>query len=224
MYNYLDDIAQEWEKSDGAFEMLHRMNVVRLEYIVQTLRKFFPALKGLKVLDLGCGGGILSVPLAKLGMNVTGVDNGEKAVFYAAKLAKKENVAVDFICESAVTFFDTARCFDVILMMESIEHIDEWKILLQKVRDSIAKLVIISSINRTVLSYIKTILLGEYVLNFVPRGTHNWCNYVKPSELVDIMYPSYRISDVHGMQYDFIKKSWLLHDKIDSNYVISFIR
>ncbi|WPX97564.1 bifunctional 2-polyprenyl-6-hydroxyphenol methylase/3-demethylubiquinol 3-O-methyltransferase UbiG [Candidatus Fokinia crypta] len=224
-YECFDKIAQEWEKNDGAFKMLHRMNVMRVEYVIRVLREIFATSKELKILDLGCGGGILSVPLAKLGFDVTGVDESENSIYYAFKLAEKENVAVNFICENALTFLNTKCYFDVLLVMESIEHVEEWKVLLQRIKEnSMAKVVIISSINRTILSYIKTIFLGEYVLNLVPKGTHDWCNYVKPSELIDTMYPLYQLYNVHGTKYDFIKKNWILSSKIDSNYIISFIK
>ena len=186
--NKFSRLADEWWKSDGKFKTLHKFNPIRLKFIIdQTITLFNcdekseKPLKGIKVLDIGCGGGLLSEPLARLGANVTGVDAAENNIKAASIHAKKENININYI-NGDIDSLDASEKFDVILNMEVIEHVDNTNYFMKSCcdRTNTNGLIFMATINRTLFSLIFAKYMAEYVLGFLPRGTHDWHKFLSP--------------------------------------------
>jgi 2-polyprenyl-6-hydroxyphenyl methylase/3-demethylubiquinone-9 3-methyltransferase len=219
-------IADSWWDINGPFKQLHKINPIRLEYICNKIREHIgkESVNGLKILDIGCGGGIVSVPLARLGANVTGIDLGAENIAAAKEYAVSKGLEIEYI-HSDISVLESE--YDVILCLEVVEHVDD----LKKFVENISKLlkpngiVILSTINRTIKGFAFAIAAAEYILQWVPRGTHNFDRFVKPSELAN-MLESHNINvlDIMGMSYNIFNKRWFLSDDIDVNYFLSGIK
>ena len=193
--NKFSRLADEWWKSDGKFKTLHKFNPIRLKFIIdQTITLFNcdekseKPLKGIKVLDIGCGGGLLSEPLARLGANVTGVDAAENNIKAASIHAKKENININYI-NGDIDSLDASEKFDVILNMEVIEHVDNTDYFMKSCCDraNTNGLIFMATINRTLFSLIFAKYMAEYVLGFLPRGTHDWHKFLSPEEIYSFL-------------------------------------
>ena len=186
-------IAEEWWNPEGKFKPLHKFNPIRISYIKDNIINTFKLtnknkpLNNIKILDIGCGGGLLSEPMSRLGAQVSGIDASEKNISIAKLHAKKNNLNIDYKCVSPENF-NTKNKFDVILNMEIIEHVDNINFFLESCSKLLKKngIMFIATLNKTLKSYLFAIIGAEYVLRWLPIGTHEWEKFVKPEDLVKI--------------------------------------
>ncbi len=224
--------APHWWDESGPFASLHRLNPVRLTYIKRQICAHFgrdagsmTALKGLKILDTGCGGGLVCEPLARLGGSVTGLDAGSTAISVARSHAAES--ALDITYREGMIADAPSRSFDCVLALEILEHVDDPAIF---VHDCLRAgkpggLVIFSTLNRTLMARLLGIYMAEYVLRWVPRGTHQWEKFMRPSELAAcVRYSGGRVTDVCGMVFrpDFEGGGFGLDpEDVSVNYLMS---
>jgi len=216
-------IADSWWDIDGPFKTLHEINPTRVEYICNQIRHHINNhdISGLEILDVGCGGGIVSVPLARLGAVVTGVDVGIENIAVAKKYAQSEGLDIEYI-SSDISSLD--KQYDIILCLEVVEHVENLDEFLHNISHLLKPngLVILSTINRNMKSFAFAIAAAEYILGWVPRGTHSFDKFVKPSELTNLLEANHiNVLDIKGMSYNIFHKRWLLSDDIDVNYFIT---
>lgn len=210
-------LANRWWDISGPFKMLHVINPIRMEYICQILGT---DLKGKKILDLGCGGGLVTLPLAKLGADVTGLDASEENIEAAKIKAKERKSKAKFASESIE---EHKESYDVIICLEMIEHVDNVEEFITNLSKRLNKggQIILSTLNRNIKSYLLGIGMAEYVLGWVPKGTHDFDKFLKPSELTLMLEENnIRVTDISGMSYNIINKSWSLSDDIGINYFV----
>ena len=219
----------EWWNPEGKFKTLHVTNPVRLKYIKQNIKKFFgikdpmQPLKGYKILDIGCGGGILAEPMARMGGKVTGIDVSKSNIESASEHAADENLEIDYRCISVEDLAASgAKKFDVILCLEVVEHVKNLPLFIESCAKLLKKdgLLVVSTMNKTIKSYLLAIVGAEYILNWLPVGTHSWEKFVRPSELESILRKSnIHLRDMSGMEYaPFSSKKWRLCQSTDVNY------
>lgn len=216
-------IADKWWDINGPFKPLHEINPIRLEYICKQIRAHIGKedMKDLSILDIGCGGGLVSVPLARLEAKVTGIDMGEENIKIAKEYSKSHQLDIEYICGEITSL---KKKYDVIICLEVLEHVENITSFIQDISNLLKAggLVIFSTINRTMKAFCLAIGAAEYLLNWVPRGTHSFEKFVKPSEL-GILCENNQIllSDILGMSYNIIKRQWMLSDDIDVNYFLT---
>jgi ubiquinone biosynthesis O-methyltransferase len=187
-------LAEEWWDPEGKFKPLHKFNPVRIEYIKNNIIKKFKIknkkkpFSNLNILDIGCGGGLLAEPMHRLGGKITGIDASNKNIQIAKIHAKKNNFKIDYICSSPENF-ESKKKFDVILNMEVVEHVDNLNFFIKSSSSLLKKdgVMFIATINKTLKSYIFAIIGAEYILNWLPVGTHDWFKFVEPSKLQKIL-------------------------------------
>lgn len=177
--------AAEWWNPAGEMAPLHRMNPVRLDYITQKIKSHFNTLKSLTVLDAGCGGGLVAEPLARLGLKVTGIDGAENLIRVAKAHAAAEALAITYRHELTGDQIAAGKTYDVVLALEIIEHVPDPQQFVAEIAQLVKPggLVIFSTLNRTASSFAFGIVAAEYLLRWLPAGTHQWRKFVKPSEL-----------------------------------------
>ena len=223
-------LATEWWDPHGKFKPLHKFNPIRLEYIRNSIIKIFKnkdkkkSLKKIKILDIGCGGGLLCEPLTKLGAKVVGIDASEKNIKIAKIHAKKSGLKIDYYCASPENFISHQK-FDVILNMEIVEHVQDVNLFLKESSKFLKKngIMFIATLNKTLKSYIFAILGAEYILRWLPIGTHDWNMFVKPDDLVKICKENSLILDESfGVKYNVISDKWNLSSDEDINYMARF--
>ena len=223
-------LATEWWDPHGKFKPLHKFNPIRLEYIRNSIIKIFKnkdkkkSLKKIKILDIGCGGGLLCEPLTKLGAKVVGIDASEKNIKIAKIHAKKSGLKIDYYCASPENFISHQK-FDVILNMEIVEHVQDVNLFLKESSKFLKKngIMFVATLNKTLKSYIFAILGAEYVLRWLPIGTHDWNMFVKPDDLVKICRENSLILDESfGVKYNVISDKWSLSSDEDINYMARF--
>jgi len=210
---------QDWWDKDGGYASLHKINAARLEYIHNAIRK---PINECSVLDVGAGGGLVSEPLAKLGAKVTGIDASEQVIKTAKKHAKK--LPIKYECISIENFSSKDK-FDVILLLDILEHTDNIEIIFKNIKKLLKKdgIVIISTLNRTVQSLLFGVIAAEHILNWVPKGMHDWNKFIKPSELKSVLNKNgFSISDISGITYNPIRdKFYLNKDNLNINYILT---
>lgn len=232
--NFSKDSSHWWD-INGPFKPLHRLNPVRLDYIKQQIcdhfdRDYmaFDSYKGLDILDIGCGGGLVCEPMTRLGGNVTGIDADENAIAVAREHAKEQELDITYKATSSDELVKDGQQFDVVLALEIIEHVDNPDLFVKNVMDlcNPGGLVIFSSLNRNPKSFALGIVAAEYILRWVPRGTHNWKKFVKPSELSKMVRQySGKPHDICGLAYNPFKDEFHLAPKdLDVNYLISIVK
>ena len=222
-------IADEWWNPNGKFKPLHKFNPARIEYILDITSAHFNLdrskklpLNSLKILDIGCGGGLISEPMSRLGAKVTGIDASEKNIKVAEIHAKKNNLKIEYQNKSPEELKDDLK-FDIILNLEVVEHVDNLDLYLESCQKLLKKngLMFTATINRTMTSYIKAIVGAEYVLRWLPIGTHDWNKFLKPEELekklVDLKFS---IKDIKGLDYNLVSDKWKRTDNLSVNYII----
>jgi len=223
-------LASEWWNPNGKFKPLHKFNPVRLSYIKESILKKFKkkninnSLKNLRVLDIGCGGGLLCEPLSRLGAKVVGIDASEKNIKIAKTHAKESNLKISYYCASPENFVHREK-FDVILNMEIVEHVQDINLFLKESSKFLKKngIMFIATLNKTLKSYIFAIVGAEYVLRWLPIGTHDWNMFVKPDELVKICKEnSLRLDEILGVKYNVLSRDWYLSRDKDVNYLARF--
>lgn len=223
-------MADEWWDPTGNFKPLHKFNPVRLGYIRDRLCAQFARdaqsltpLDGLSVLDVGCGGGLISEPLARMGATVTGIDASEKNIGTARAHAARSGIAIDYRCTTAEALRDAGETFDFVLSLEVVEHVADVDLFL----DSCAALVrdggatVLATLNRTPKAFMFGIVGAEYVMRWLPRGTHNWKKFVRPSELAaGLRRGGIDVSDISGLSFDLLSDEWRVSDDVSVNYIL----
>ena len=225
-------IAEEWWDPNGKFKPLHKFNPIRISYIKDNIIKTFKLsqkktpLKNIKILDIGCGGGLLSEPMCRLGASVTGIDASEKNIKIAKLHSKKNNLKIKYICASPEKLKVKDK-FDVILNMEIVEHVDDVNFFLKYCSNLLKKngIMFIATLNKTLKSYAFAIIGAEYVLRWLPIGTHEWEKFVKPDTLIEILEKNnLKLDRLDGMKFDLIKNEWKVSKDKSVNYIAKFIK
>jgi len=223
-------LADEWWDPEGKFKPLHNFNPVRLKYIKDTITKKFGnkskklPLKDIKILDIGCGGGLLSEPLSRLGATVTGIDASNRNIKIAKMHLKKSKLDIDYYCSSPDKFVAKEK-FDVVLNMEIVEHVDNVDFFLFKSSELLKKngLMFIATLNKTLKSYIFAIIGAEYILKWLPIGTHDWNKFLKPVDLIYICKNnSLNLNNLIGVKFDILKNEWIVSKDSSVNYLAQF--
>ena len=223
-------LADEWWDPEGKFKPLHNFNPVRLRYIKDTIAKKFGnkseklPLKDIKILDIGCGGGLLSEPLSRLGATVTGIDASDRNIKIAKMHLKKSKLDVDYYCSSPDKFVAKEK-FDVVLNMEIVEHVDNVDFFLFRSSELLKKngLMFIATLNKTLKSYIFAIIGAEYILKWLPIGTHDWNKFLTPGDLINICKNnSLNLNDLIGVKFDILKNEWIVSEDSSVNYLAQF--
>jgi len=223
-------LAAEWWDPRGKMAVLHKFNPVRLAYIRDAACNKFgrnpkqlDCLKGLRILDIGCGGGILCEPLARLGANVVGADPSEKNIAAAKLHAEQGELAIDYRVTTAEALADAGERFDIVLAMEVVEHVADVKLFVSRCAEMVQPggLMITATINRTLKSFALAIVGAEYVLRWLPRGTHSWDKFVTPDELeIAMERAGLRTTDERGVIYNLLADRWELSTDTDVNYMV----
>jgi len=230
--NKFTKMADEWWNPEGKFKPLHKFNPIRIKYIKDNVVSHFKknkkknSLKGLDFLDIGCGGGLLSEPFARLGANITGIDPSNKNIKIAKIHSKKSNLKINYIC-SAPENLNLNKKFDVVLNMEVVEHIEDLNFFINKSGKFLKKngLMFVATLNKTLKSYIFAILGAEYVLRWLPIGTHEWEKFVEPSKLINIAIKNnLKIDQIDGIKYNPIIDQWKISKDTSVNYISKFIK
>ena len=223
-------LASEWWDPNGKFKPLHRFNPVRLNYIKKSIldklkkRSSGKSLKNIKVLDIGCGGGLLCEPLSKLGAKVVGIDASEKNIKIAKTHAKKNKLKINYYCASPEDFISKEK-FDVILNMEIVEHVENVNLFLKESSKFLKKngIMFIATLNKTLKSYVFAILGAEYILRWLPIGTHDWNMFISPDKLVKICEKnSLSLDEILGVKFNVISGEWDFSTDDDVNYIARF--
>ena len=225
-------MANEWWDPDGKFKPLHKFNPTRIKYIKENiinnfkLKNKFRPLSGINILDIGCGGGLLSEPMSKMGANVTGIDASDKNIKIAKLHSKKNKLKINYLCSSPEKL-KIEKKFDVILNMEIVEHVEDIDFFLKSCSKLLKKngLMFVATINKTLKSYIFAIIGAEYVLRWLPIGTHEWEKFVKPEDLKKILMKyDLSINKLEGMNFNIIKDEWSISRDLSVNYIAKFIK
>jgi 2-polyprenyl-6-hydroxyphenyl methylase/3-demethylubiquinone-9 3-methyltransferase len=225
-------IAEEWWDPNGKFKPLHNFNPIRIKYIkdnivkdssIKSLNKPF---KNIKILDIGCGGGLLSEPMCRLGASVVGIDASKKNIEVAKFHAKKNGLKIDYKVASPEKLKTRVK-FDVILNMEIIEHVDDINFFIKESSNLLKKsgLMFVATLNKTLKSYAFAIIGAEYVLKWLPIGTHDWNKFVKPSDLINISKKNNLVlKRLDGMKFNILDNSWNVSEDTSVNYIAKFVK
>ena len=223
-------IAAEWWDPNGKFKPLHKFNPIRIKYIKDNIIKKFnlnssnKPLKTINILDIGCGGGLLSEPMSRLGANVVGIDASKKNIEVAKFHAKKNKLKINYICASP-EILKIQKKFDVILSMEIVEHVEDINFFIKKSSELLKKngLMFIATLNKTLKSYMFAIVGAEYILKWLPIGTHDWNKFIKPDELIKITkINNLKLEKLDGINFDLLTSEWNLSSNNSVNYIAKF--
>ena len=225
-------MADEWWDPSGKFKPLHKFNPIRIQYIKENIIGNFKLknkkkpLDKINILDIGCGGGLLSEPMTRLGANVTGIDASSKNINIAKHHAKKNNLKINYICSSPEKL-KIKKKFDVILNMEIVEHVDDINFFINSSSKLLKKngLMFVATLNKTLKSYMFAIIGAEYVLRWLPIGTHDWGKFVKPVDLKNILHKNnLKLEKLDGMNFNIIKDEWSISSDTSINYITKSIK
>ena len=223
-------IATEWWNPEGKFKPLHKFNPIRIKYIKDNIVKNFKLnsinkpLKKIDILDIGCGGGLLSEPMCRLGANVVGIDASQKNINVAKYHARKNKLKINYICASP-EILKINKKFDVILNMEIVEHIEDINFFIKKSSELLKKngLMFIATLNKTLKSYVFAIIGAEYILKWLPIGTHDWNKFVKPKDLIKkTKINNLKLEKLDGMKFNIMTDQWSLSSDVSINYISTF--
>ena len=225
-------MAEEWWDVEGKFKPLHKFNPIRIKYIKESVIENFKLqnneklpLNGINLLDIGCGGGLLSEPMCRLGATVTGIDASAKNIEIAKIHAKKNNLNINYICTSPEKI--QKEKFDVILNMEIVEHVKNVDLFLNSSSNLLKKdgLMFVATINKTLKSYLFAIIGAEYILRWLPIGTHEWEKFIKPDDLKNILSKfDMTMIKTDGVKFNPILDKWSLSKDTSINYISKFIK
>ena len=223
-------IADEWWDPEGKFKPLHKFNPTRIKYIKENIINNFKLknkskpLSGIKILDIGCGGGLLSEPMSRMGANVTGIDASDKNIKIAKLHSKKNKLKINYLCSSPEKL-KIEKKFDVILNMEIVEHVEDLNFFLKSCSNLLKKngIMFIATINKTLKSYAFAIVGAEYILRWLPIGTHDWEKFVKPENLIDILKKNkIKLDRLDGVKFNLLKNEWEINRDNSVNYIAKF--
>ena len=228
-------MAAEWWDMNGKFKPLHMLNPCRLDYITQQIAAEFDRdltapepFKGLRILDIGCGGGLLSEPMARLGADVVGADAAPRNIPVAQVHAEQSGLEIDYRCITAEELAEAGEQFDVVLNMEVVEHVADPLGFLTACQQllKVGGLMVCSTINRNPKSYLMAIIGAEHVMRWLPKGTHEWSKFITPDELFDLINQAgLEAVDRKGFVFNPVSWSWSLSDRdLSVNYVTASIK
>ena len=221
------NIASEWWNPNGKFKPLHKFNPIRIKYIKENIIKNFRLnhtdrpLKKISILDIGCGGGLLAEPMSRLGADVVGIDASTKNIDIANFHAKKNKLKIKYICASPETL-KIKKKFDVILNMEIIEHVDDVNFFIKRSSSLLKKdgLMFIATINKTFKSYLFAIIGAEYVLKWLPIGTHDWQKFLTPADLIKVCKKNNLLLEkLDGINFNLLTNKWNITSDTSINYI-----
>tara|TARA_B110000503_G_scaffold142768_1_gene240838 strand:- start:2119 stop:2844 length:726 start_codon:yes stop_codon:yes gene_type:complete len=216
---------QEWWDLEGEFKPLHVINPLRIEYINSVINKHFSKAQSLNLIDIGCGGGLVCVPMNSSGLKVTGLDANEHNIKAANSHAKRNKLDIQYIHSTVEDYIKLGKKYNVVLCLEVIEHVANPKEFVQNISKLVSPggVVIFSTINRTKKAYLLAVIMAEYVLRLLPKKTHDYSKFVKPSEFVNMLNgTSLSLQELKGMSLSPMTQSWYLSDDIDVNYFAVF--
>ena len=223
------NLAEEWWDVNGKFKPLHMFNPIRIEYITEKIKHHFEILdnkesflENLNILDIGCGGGLMSEPLSRLGGLVTGIDASEKNIKIASLHAKKNNLKIRYLSKSPEQLNEFEK-FDVILNLEIVEHVEDVNLYINSCYKLLKPkgIMFTATINRTLTSYIKAIIGAEYILRWLPIGTHDWNKFIKPEELEKYLLENkFKTIDIKGLEFNPLNRKWKQSANLSVNYII----
>ena len=226
-------MASEWWDPNGKFKPLHKFNPIRIKYIKENIISSFQLKKNtnkplekIDILDIGCGGGLLSEPMTRLGAKVTGIDASDKNIKIAKLHAKKNKLNINYLCSSPEKI-KIKNKFDVILNMEIIEHVEDINFFIKSCSKLLKKngIMFVATLNKTLKSYVFAIIGAEYVLRWLPIGTHDWEKFVKPNDLKEILNQNnLKLEKLDGMNFNLIKDEWSISKDTSINYISKFIK
>ena len=223
-------MADEWLDPTGKFRPLHKFNPIRLGYIRDRLCAHFgrdprslTPLDGLTLLDVGCGGGLISEPLARMGATVTGIDASERNIGTARAHAARSDLEIDYRCTTAEDLMAAGETYDIVLSLEVVEHVADVDLFLDSctalVRDGGA--MVLATLNRTPKALMFGIVGAEYVMRWLPRGTHDWRKFVRPSELCrSLRRNGVDVSDISGLSFNPLTDEWRVSGDVSVNYIL----
>ena len=226
-------IANEWWDVNGKFKPLHLFNPVRIEYITENIKKHFKLekgingyLKGLNILDIGCGGGLISEPMARLGAKVTGIDASEKNINVAKLHSEKNGLKIDYLNTSPENL-DEFEKFDIVLNLEIVEHVENVNLYIKSCHKLLKRngLMFTATLNRSFTSYVKAIIGAEYILRWLPIGTHDWNKFLKPEELEkNLSVEKFSTLDISGLSFNPFTNKWKRSRDLSVNYIICSLK
>lgn len=223
-------MAEEWWDPNGKFKPLHKFNPIRIRYIKDNIINHFnlkdksKPLNKINILDIGCGGGLLSEPMSRLGANVVGIDASEKNIKIAKMHATKNNLKIEYKNTSPENL-KTNKKFDVILNMEIVEHVEDVNFFIKSCSKLLKKngIMFVATLNKTLKSYVFGIIGAEYIMRWLPIGTHEWEKFVNPDDLIAISKKNnLTVQKLDGMKYNLIKDQWTLSNDKSVNYISIF--
>jgi len=227
--NKFSEIASEWWDPNGKFAALHKFNPIRQEYLVDKIKNHFSILpngsylfKKLNLLDVGCGGGLIAEPMTRLGAKVTGIDASEKNINVAKFHAEQMNLKINYLCATPEKLNEQ---FDVILCLEIIEHVADVDLFIKSCAKLLKKngIIFFATLNRTAKSFLFAIVGAEYILNWLPKGTHDWNKFLKPNEIISAS-ANYQLTlkETVGFKFNIFLREWQKSRDTDVNYAVSF--
>jgi len=222
-------IADKWWDTRGPFKPLHQLNPTRIGYLREVLYRFLSrsSLNGLSLLDVGCGGGLVCEPLAKLGAKMFGIDASESNIRAASIHAERAGLDVHYRTTTAEELAQGDETFDAVLALEILEHIADVPLFLRSLHSLVRPggVVVLSTINRSVMSYLGAIIGAEYVLRWLPRGTHDWNKFITPAELADALREAgFRLVEQRGLRYHPLLCRWEINQRPYINYFAVAVR
>ena len=222
-------LAEEWWDINGKFKPLHMFNPTRIQYILDTSLVHFKKnkdhklpLRNLKILDIGCGGGLISEPMTRLGADVTAIDASDKNIKIAKLHSKKNNLKINYL-NTEPENLKLKNNFDIILNLEVVEHVEDLDLYLRSCFDLLKPggIMFTATINRTLTSYVKAIIGAEYILKWLPIGTHDWNKFIKPEELEKKLSDlKFSINNLTGLTFNPIFQEWKRTKDISVNYIL----
>ncbi len=231
-----EKMADEWWDPSGKFKPLHKLNPIRIQYIRDMIIRHYALnssldkpLNKIKILDIGCGGGLICEPFANLGADVTGLDAVDKNIQIASLHAQKNNIHVTYTTSTVEEFMTSKEQYDVVLALEIIEHVENPAFFTENCLKLVKKggLFFGSTINRTAKSYMLSIIGAEYIMNWLPKGTHDWKKFIMPNEFISFIEEKNvaKVQDITGINYSVLKDEFYLnHTDLSNNYMLSAVK
>jgi 2-polyprenyl-6-hydroxyphenyl methylase/3-demethylubiquinone-9 3-methyltransferase len=225
-------IAKEWWNPNGKFKPLHNFNPIRIRYIKEniikdfSIKSFNEPLKNINILDIGCGGGLLSEPMCRLGASVTGIDASKKNIEVARFHAKKNKLKINYKVASPEKLKTNIK-FDVILNMEIVEHVEDINFFIKESSKLLKQngVMFVATLNKTLKSYAFAIIGAEYILKWLPIGTHDWEKFIKPDDLINISKKNnLSLKKIDGMTFNILDNSWKVSSDTSVNYIVKLIK